>query len=74
MGEGASKKLGKLANVYYGWSLRRIFSQKNMLAKGQLISKCLFGIFNSLNKQTKKLDFTTMVPQVELFSFVFWEN
>ena len=22
----------------------------------------------------KKFDFTTMVPQVELFSFVFWEN
>ena len=42
--------------------------------KGQLISKCLFGIFNSPKKRTKKFDFTTMVPQVELFSFVFWEN
>ena len=42
--------------------------------KDQLISKCLFGIFNSPKKQTKKFDFTTMVPQVELFSFVFWEN
>jgi hypothetical protein len=39
--------------------------------KGQLISKCLFGIINSPKKRTKKLDFTTMVPQVELFSFVF---
>ena len=24
------------------------------------------------NKQTKKFNFTTMVPQVKLFSFVFW--
>ena len=23
---------------------------------------------------TKKFNFNTMVPQVELFSFVFWEN
>ena len=43
-------------------------------AKGQLISKCLFGIFNFPKKQTKQLDFTTMVPQVELFLFIFWEN
>ena len=42
--------------------------------KGPLISKCLFGIFNSPKKRTKKFDFTTIVPQVELFSFVFWEN
>ena len=42
--------------------------------KGQLISKCLFGIFNSPKKQTKKFNFTTMVPQVVLFSFVFREN
>ena len=34
--------------------------------KGQLISKCLFGIFNSPKKQTKKIDFATMVPQVWL--------
>ena len=43
-------------------------------SKGQLISKCLFGIFNSPKRQTKKFDFITMVPQVELFSFIFWEN
>ena len=36
--------------------------------KGQLISKCLFGGFNSPKKRTKKFDFTTMVPQFELFS------
>ena len=37
------------------------------MSKGQLISKCL-------PKNEQKFDFTTMVPQVELFSFVFWEN
>ena len=43
--------------------------------KGQLISKCLCGIFNSPKKRTKKkINFTTMVPQVELFLFVIWEN
>ena len=32
--------------------------------KGQLISKCLFGIFNPPKKRTKIVDFTAMVPQV----------
>ena len=51
--------------------------QKNFLSslcKGQLISKCLFGVFNSPKKQTNKFDFTTVVPQIELFLFVLWEN
>ena len=39
--------------------------------KGQLISKCLFCIFNSPKKRTKKFDFTTLVPQVKLFLFGF---
>ena len=43
-------------------------------AKGQLISKCLFGIFNSPKKRTKKFNFTTKIPQVDLFSFLFWEK
>ena len=41
--------------------------------KGQLISKGLFAILNSSKKRTKKIDFTTMIPQMELFSFVFWK-
>ena len=49
-------------------------TSKCLFAKGQLVSKCLFGIFNSPKKRTKKFDFTTMVPLVELLSFVFWEN
>ena len=47
---------------------------KTLPSKRQLISKCLLDIFNSPKKGTKKIKFTTMVPQVELFSFVFWEN
>ena len=42
--------------------------------KGHLISKGLFGILNSPKKQTKKFDFTTIIPQVNLFSFIFWEK
>ena len=41
------------------------------MVKGQLISKGLFGIFYSPKKQRKKFNFTTMIPEVELFSFVF---
>ena len=44
------------------------------LYKGQLISKCLFGIFNSSKKQRKKIDFTTMEPQFHLFSLIIWKH
>ena len=40
-------------------------------SKGQLISKCLFGIFNSPKKRTKKVDF---IPQVKLFRLFFGES
>ena len=43
-----------------------------IVTKGQLISKGLFGILNSSKKQTKKFDITTMVLQVDLFSFGFF--
>ena len=46
----------------------------SFIAKGQLISKCLFAILNSPQIWTKKFDFNTKVPKVELFSFVFGEN
>ena len=36
-------------------------------AKGQLISKGLFGIHNSPKKRMKKFDSTTMVSQIEMF-------
>ena len=35
-----------------------------IICKGQLISKCLFGIFNSSKKRMKKFNLITMVPQV----------
>ena len=56
--------------------LKIIFSELvagilNQGIKGQLISKGLFAILNSCKKRTKKFDFTTMIPQVELVSFKF---
>ena len=61
------------------WKFQNAIFEKNIKmyhdkTKGQLISKCSFGIFKSPKKGTKKIDFTTMVPQVKLFSFFFWEN
>ena len=41
---------------------------------GQIISKGLFDVFDFLKKRTKEFDFTTMIPQVDLFSFVFWRK
>ena len=51
---------------------RRISEIHCEWGKGQLFSKCLLGIFNSPKKRMKNFNFTTMVPQVELFSFVFY--
>ena len=42
--------------------------------KGQLISKCLFGIFNSSKKRTKKIDLITMLPQVVIVFVRFLEE
>ena len=56
--------LGRLIQKLSNWQL----------TKGQLISKGLFGILNCPKKRTKKFEFTTMIPQVDLFSFVFWEK
>ena len=50
------------------------FFISSLACKGQLISKCLFGLFNRSKKRTKQFDLTTMIPQVDLFSFVFWKN
>ena len=53
---------------------------RNMLllwnAKGQLISKGHFGVFNSSKKKYEKIrPNSTMIPQVELFLFIFfWKN
>ena len=44
------------------------------IPKGQLISKevLMSSIFSE--KQTKEFDFTTMIPQIDLFLFVFLEE
>ena len=44
------------------------------ITKGQLILKCLFGIFKSPKKRAKKFDFTTMEPQVDCFCSFFFEE
>ena len=43
-------------------------------AKGQTKSKWFFQADVSSKKQTNEFDFTTMIPQVDLFSFVFWKK
>ena len=43
-------------------------------SNGQIILKANYGNLNSSKKRTKKIDFTTMIPQVDLFSFVFWRK
>ena len=75
-----------LCRLFLPWSIIFIWNQRQWSSlstfklynlghtKGQLISKYIFGIFNSPKKQTKKFDSTTMVPQVDLFSFISWKN
>ena len=42
--------------------------------KGQLISKWFLGSSISSKKRTNEFDFTTMISQVDLFSFIFLEE
>ena len=42
--------------------------------KGQLISKGFLGSSISSKNRTNEFDFTTMIPYVDLFSFVFWRK
>ena len=48
----------------------------HLISKGQLISKCHVFLVSSIlpKNEHKKINFTTMVPQVELFSFIFWHQ
>ena len=61
-------EFSKVVINLWSWSL------SDSRAKGQLISKGLFGILDSSKKRTKKFDLATMIPQVDLFSFFFWKN
>ena len=47
---------------------------KKPLAKGQLILKGVLMSSISSKKRTKEFDFTTMIPQIDLFSFIFWRK
>ena len=47
---------------------------KKPLAKGQLILKGVLMSSISSKKRTKEFDFTTMIPQIDLFLFVFWRK
>ena len=38
------------------------------------VNQGVLDILNSPKKGTKEFDFTTMIPQIDLFSFVFWEK
>ena len=51
-----------------------VVTRKSRSSKGQLISKWFFGFIDFLQKITNELDFTTMIPQVELFLLVSLEN
>ena len=55
-------------------SKQRVQPSKPLPSKGQLIMKWF--IFSSITskKWTSEFDFTTMMPQVDLFSFVFWRK
>ena len=48
--------------------------RKNCLCKGQLISKGHFSVSILPKKERKNSTNSTIVPQIDLFLFVFWEN
>ena len=50
------------------------YLESKVHAKGQLISKGVLMSSISSKKRTKEFDFTIMIPQIDLFSFVFWRK
>ena len=56
--------------------IRLYLDQKisSLLTKGQRNSKWFFQDNFSSKKQTSKFNFTSMIPQLNLFSFVFWRK
>ena len=42
--------------------------------KGQLVSKANYQAVNFSKKRTNEFDFTTMIPEDNLFLFVFWKK
>ena len=61
-------------SVFQVCRCRSSISFLQRIIKGQLISKGVLMYSISSKKRTKELDFTTMIPQIDLFSFVFWRK
>ena len=51
-----------------------VFCPSRCMRKVQLILKWFLGSSISSKRQTNKFNFTSMIPQVDLFSFVFWRK
>ena len=47
---------------------------KVLISKGQITSKGFLMSLISSKKPTEEFDFTTMIPQVDLFSIIFWKK
>ena len=54
--------------------LKTTMKVENHVVKGEKKSKLFFQVDVSTKKQMNEFDFTTMKPQVDLFSFVFWRK
>ena len=68
-----------LSQKILGKYVRRIRSSSDKLAlkpsiKSQLFSKWFMGSSISSKKRTNEFNLTIMIPQVDLFSFVFWRK
>ena len=63
-----------LVNFPYFSNIRTVQLKKKNLSKGQTKSKWFFQADVSSKKWTNEFNFTTMIPQVDLFSFVYWKK
>ena len=68
-----------LSNIIFWWGRVNFMVNRQLddLFKdinGQTKSIWFFQANISSKKRTKEFDFTTMIPQVDLFSFVFWRK
>ena len=69
-----SMYISRVTSNFYGAEFE-IWADFGTNGKGQLISKANCQAVNSSKKQTNEFNFTTtMIPQVDLFSFVFWKK
>ena len=71
---GSKSVLFQIKNCFKTLLYVRTMILNTELAKGQLISKWFFDVINFLKKRTNEFHFTSMVPRVNLFSFIFWRK